>query len=59
MLKTIRLLNKLVFSKNDSNKSAFEKNNSDGKVDGYDIDSNSIEHTKKLRKSKSKKMSKF
>ena len=59
MLKTIRLLDKLVLSKNngnkpassknDGNKPALKKNNSNGKVE---FDGDSMEHAKKLEKLK-------
>ena len=53
---------KLVSSKNNNNKLVFKKNNSNNKIDKFDINKNSIKHTKKLeklsmlKKSKSKKM---
>ena len=70
MLKIIKLPNKLAssrnncnksaFSKNNNSKLAFKKNNNNGKVNGYNIDKNSIKYAKKSgklsksRKSKSK-----
>ena len=74
MLKTTGLSDKLASSRNNGSKSAFgrnnnskpasEKNDSNGKVDEFGVDKNSVEHAKKsgklskLRKSKSEKMSK-
>ena len=74
MLKTIRSLDKLapsrnnssrsVFSKKNNSKLASRKNNGNNEVDGFDIGENSIEYAKKSeklsksRKSKSEKISK-
>ena len=65
ILKTIRLFNKLVFSKNNNNRLALRKYYGDSKVKKFGISNNGIEHNKKLgklfklRKSKSKKIFKF
>ena len=59
MLKTTRLSDKPVFGKNNSNKSVFNKNNGNNKVDKFGINNNNMEYTKKLEKSKSKKLFKF
>ena len=66
MPKTIKSFNKSVFSKNDNNRLAFNKknnnklvfrkNNSNNKVNRFGISGNSIEHIKKSRKSKIKKL---
>ena len=74
MLKIIGLPDKPIFNKNndsrlasnrnDNNKSVFRKNNGNSEVDRFDISGNGVRHIKKsgklskLRKSKSKKMSK-
>ena len=52
----MKSLDKLVSGKNNSNKPAFKRNNGNNKVDKYSINSNSIEHTKKLGKLKSQKL---
>ena len=75
MLKTTRLLDKLVFSrnngsrstynKNNNNKLAFRKNNDNNKDNEFGINRNSVKYAKKseklskLRKSKGQKISKF
>ena len=59
MLKTIRLFDKLAFSKNNSNELAFIKNNSNNKIDKFSVGDNNLEHTKKSRKLKSQKLFKF
>ena len=69
ILKTTRLPDKPAPSKNDisrsassrnnNNKLASKKNNGNSKVDGFDIDENSVEHAKKSGKlSKSENLSK-
>ena len=50
MLKITKLINKLVFKKNNNNRSAFEKNDSDNKVNKFGISNNDLEYTKKLEK---------
>ena len=68
MLKTIKLSDRPVSSRNDGSKSASSKNNNsrpaskrndgDGEVNGFGIGDNGVKHTKKLGKSKGKKLSK-
>ena len=43
-----------VFSRNDNSRPAFRRNNGDGEVDEFG--GNSVEHAKKLGKSKSQKL---
>ena len=65
MLKITRLFNKLASSRNNDNRSTFERNDSNNEINRFGISGNSVEYTKKLeklfksRKLKRKKMSKF
>ena len=54
MLKIIKLSNKLVFDRNNSNRPSFKKNNSNNKIDKFSIGDNSIKYTKKSEKLKCK-----
>ena len=56
MLKVIELFNKLTFGKNNGNKLILVKNNNNNEIDRPNVGNNNIEHIKKLRKSKNKKL---
>ena len=58
MLKTIRSSDKLVSRKNNGNRSASSLNNGNNEINRFGVNNDSMEYTKKLRKSKSQKLSK-
>ena len=50
---------RLTLNRNNNNKSASKKIDGNGEVDGFSIDSNSIEHAKNLERLKGQKLFKF
>ena len=59
ILKIIRSINKLIFSKNNKNKPIFRKTNSNDETNRFGIGNNSVKYIKKSKKLKSKKLFKF
>ena len=49
---------KLVFGRNNGSKLVSRKNNGNNEIDGFGVDSNSVEHIINSRKSKAQKLSK-
>ena len=50
MLKTIGSADKLAFNKNNGSKSVSEQNNSNDKVDRFDVEDNNMKYAKKSKK---------